>query len=244
MKNILIAMTSIFALALNGQENQVVRFGIQGGAHGNSAYLKSGMEIANARFQQNPYGGGALSFVARYDHNQHWMLTSGIGVCSGGFDFSIAGNYSLRTPDKHYSPVRAEFSTVEIPLMLHYKFTPNCKHTRWLMGAGLIPAFSGAQNIQSSWNEGTESNVNGNQLNVSMIQRGGGFMMMRFAISREKLFASGRIFQASLVFNRGLREIATADVQYMINGKSYTHEFGNCGNFIGFRLAYFFKPVE
>jgi hypothetical protein len=244
MKNILIALASLFALSINGQENQIIHFGLQGGAHGNSAYLKGGMETANARFQQNPSGGGALALVARYDHNQHWMITSGIGVWSGGFDFAIAGNYSLRTPDKHYTPVRAEFSTIEIPLMLHYKFTPNCKRTRWLIGTGFIPALSGAQNIRNSWNEGTEGNVNGNQLNVSMNQQGGGIMMVRLAISREKLFSGGRIFQASLVINRGLGEIATAQVQYTIDGQSYAHEFGNCGNFIGFRLAYFFKPVD
>jgi len=58
----------------------------------------------------------------------------------------------------------------------------------------------------------------------------------------KKAFNRGCILLASWIFNVGLNDKAKVTVNYIIDNIAYQHEFTNISNFVGFRLAYFFKP--
>jgi hypothetical protein len=242
MKNLILFTLS--CLALNGfsQRDKQWSLGLQWGFQGNHASLSGGMENANARFHQNPYGGGALHFIARYDHNKHWMAMSGLGFNSFGYEFALSENYSLKRSDKHFSTLKSEFSSVEIPTLVYYKFDPNCKNSKWLLGAGFVHTFIDAQSTSKAAFYDTEGNTNGNYIKSEASTKGGLTCMLRFAVGRERVFKRGNILNASMVFNLGLKEISTATVLYRIDGQEYQHEFTNRGNFVGFKLAYFFRP--
>src|SRR5688572_30460346 len=146
MKAFICAVLCCFSLSIFAQDNNAWRWGIQLGAQGNSSNYVGGMEIANGRFNNNSFGGGALNLIARYDINKHWMIRSGMGVNSFGFEFALAEDYSLlSSPDNRHSVLRTEFSAFEIPLMGYYKFNPNCKNARWLLGAGFAGNFVSGQ---------------------------------------------------------------------------------------------------
>jgi hypothetical protein len=66
--------------------------------------------------------------------------------------------------------------------------------------------------------------------------------MVRFVIGKEKIFKKGGILHAAWIFNVGLNDKAKATVNYTLDNTNYQHEFTNKGNFVGFRIAYFFKP--
>ena len=67
--------------------------------------------------------------------------------------------------------------------------------------------------------------------------------MVRFVIAREHVFKKRSMLHASWIFNVGLNDKAKATVNYTLDNTVYNHEFTNKGNFVGFRLAYFFKPI-
>jgi hypothetical protein len=47
------------------------------------------------------------------------------------------------------------------------------------------------------------------------------------------------------MFNAGLSgSMAKATVNYTVDGQDYTHQFSNDGNYVGLKLAYFFKPLK
>lgn len=238
----------ILGSAITGlsQESNNWRFGIQWGAQGNNAKFSGGMTDANARFQQNPFGAGSIDFVSRYDINKRWMVMSGLGFNTFGFEFSLAENYSLvNLSVPRSSNIRNEFMAVEIPVMAFYKFNPNCKNVKWLLGGGFANALIGEQTVTSVYSNGNENSPNSRYLNSSATSYAGDYLMVRFAIAREKTFKGGSIFNASMIFNAGVNgTMAKATVNYNIDNQQYTHDFINSGNFIGFRLAYFFKPIN
>ena len=65
--------------------------------------------------------------------------------------------------------------------------------------------------------------------------------MLRFSLGREKNFKNDSFLNMILMFNVGLNTIAKSTVNYTIDGINYHHEFTNSGNFVGLRMAYFFK---
>lgn len=246
MKKTIILLLISSAFAGFSQENNAWRFGIQWGAQGNNSKFSGGMSDANARFQQNPFGAASLDFVTRYDLNKRWMVMSGLGFNSFGFEFALAENYSLLNyKDPHSSSIRSSFAAIEIPVMAFYKFNPNCKNVKWLIGGGFANTLVGDQTINSIYTNGEENSPNSRYLNSTATSVAGDYLMVRFAIAREKTFKGGSIFNASMIFNAGVNgTMAKATVNYTIDNQQYTHDFINSGNYVGFRLAYFFKPLN
>ena len=246
MKNAALLLFTLLILSGFSQQDRSWSFGLQCGIQGNGSKLTGGMETANARFRHNSYGSGALDFIVRYDYNKHWMLMSGLGFSSYGFDFALSQNYSLikDKAEQKLSTLKSQFGTVSIPTMVYYKFNPNCRNVKWLIGAGFAHTLLGGKVVTATFVEGQENNINGNYLNTYASSNGGLSTMFRFSVGREKQFKRGSLLNASFLFNLGLKKIATASVTYVVDGKEYNHEFTNRGNFVGFRLAYFFKPFH
>lgn len=237
----LIAVVS-FGMA---QENNTWRIGIQWGAQGNHSKFTGGMDEANGRFQQRPFGGGAFDIIGRYDINKRWMIMSGLGFNSFGFEFALAENYSFLGQGPRSSDIKSEFGAIEIPIMGFYKFNPNCKDAKWLIGAGFANNMVGAQTITKNFTNATENSPGNRSLNSIATTRGGSYLMLRFVVGREKTFKKGGILHASILFNTGLSgTMAKANVNYLVDGQAYAHEFSNNGNYAGFRLAYFFRPIK
>ncbi len=243
MKKLILLSAMALTLSLQAQENKTWRWGVQWGVQSNGSKYSGGMPDANARFNVNPNGGGALGLVARYDHNQHWMATFGLGFSTYGFNFAMANNYSfLNNMQNRFYGVQTSFTAIEAPIMIHYKFNMNCKNTRWVVGAGFVPTLSSKQTISKFDVKNNDGITSSQSLNSTSTSNGGGNMMLRFAIGREKVFKRGGIFNASFILNAGLNQYAKATVNYTIDNQVYQHQFTNNGNFVGFRLSYFFRP--
>jgi len=243
MKKLLLA--AIITCTINGigQEDKTLRLGVQWGFHGNHTELTGGMTQANARFHHDNSGGGAFGIVGRYDFNNRWMLMSGLNFTSYGFEFAIAEDYSLLNKHRNFTRVKSETGSLEIPVMIFYKFNPNCKNVRWLIGAGFAESFIGAQTINKNVSQVADANTI-NYISSTTNVNGGGYYMLRWSVAREKMFKKGGILNASLLFNVGFNKIANATVNYTIDNQNYNHEFSTNGNFVGFRLAYYFKPFH
>jgi hypothetical protein len=229
---------------LSAQSDKTWCFGAQWGFQGNHSSFSGGMEEANAKFRHNSFGGGALNFIARYDHNKHWMLMTGFGFNSFGFDYSLSKNYSLLNEESQNSTIRAQFGSVEIPTLIHYKFDPNCKNAKWVLGLGFVHTLIGLQSITESYSESTEGTLSGEYISSTSQTTKDISCMFRMTLAREKVFKKGGILNASLVFNLGLKEIATSTVEYEVDQQKYEHLFSNNGNYIGFKLAYFLRPFS
>ncbi len=224
------------------QEQKTWRLGVQWGFHGNPSEYEGGMTEANARFNHSNSDGIGLGLTARYDYNHRWMLMTGFGVTSYGFKFGIAENYSLLHKDRNYSSVETQFGVLEIPLLVFYKFNPNCKNVRWLIGGGFTENFIGAQTSEAYVSKSNDGPSNINYLSTTSTVSGGNYIMLRWAVAREKLFRRGSILNASLVCNVGFDAIAHATVNYNLDNTDYTHSFSNNGSFVGLKMAYYFRP--
>jgi len=244
MKKLFVCALTCLVLTGFSQETDTWRFGIQWGFQGNRAEFAGGMSNANGRFHQNKFDAGALNFNARYDLNSHWMGTFGLGFNTFGFQYALAENYSLYKPKSRFSDLKTEFTALDLPLMIHYKFNPNCKKAKWLIGGGISQNFVGAQTASKFFQVANDGITNSNYLNSVSSTSGGGYTMLRFSIAREKVFKRGNILNASLMFNAGLRKLATSTVKYTVENVEYNHDFKTNGNFVGFRLSYFFRPIK
>ncbi len=244
MKNLILSAFAFLAFAGFSQETDTWRFGIQWGFQGTRSQFAGGMSEANARFHQNKCDAAAINFNTRYDLNKHWMGTFGLGFNTFGFQYALANNYSLYNPKSHFSGIKSEFTAVDLPFMIYYKFNPTCKNSKWLLGGGFSQNLLGAQTITRSYQVANDGVTASNYLNCVSSTSGGMYTMLRCALAREKVFRRGSILNASLLFNAGLRKLATSTVNYTVDGMNYSHQFKTNGNFIGFRLTYFCRPLK
>ena len=199
------------------------------------------MEEANARFKQNPCGGVALNLLARYDYNRRWMFTSGFGLTTYGFEYSLSENYSLR--QGQVSPIASgQFGVIEVPTMVFYKFSPNCRSCKLIVGAGIVQTLIGKQSGSQSYMN-AEANTNGNYLKSEHTANEALVSMLRFSFGHEKVMKKGGIMSVTMLFNLGLTELATSNVSYKVDGQEYQHSFSNTGNFIGIRMNYYLRPL-
>lgn len=242
MKKLIILAISLITVSIHAQEDKVWRLGIQWGTHDNMSKFSGGSPNANARFTQNKYDGGAFDLIARYDYNKNWMAETGLGFNTFGFGYAISENYSFLNLKNRFSSVKTEYTGVEIPFLIFYKFNLNCKNNRWLIGGGFIANFVEGKTVNKFFAKNNDGLTSSNYLSSTSTSNGGGHAMVRFSIGREKIFKSGSFLNASLVFNAGLNALAKSTVNYTIDGKDYQHEFTNNGSFVGLRVAYFFKP--
>ena len=244
MKKLVLSALTCLSLICFSQENDSWRLGLQWGFQGNRSEFSGGMSDANARFHQNKFDAAALNITARYDLNKHWMGTIGLGFNTFGFQYTLAENYSLYRPKNRFSGIKSEFSALDIPLMIFYKFDPNCKNAKWLIGGGFSQNFVGAQTINKNFQVANDGSTTSNYLNSISSANGGTYTMLRFAIAREKIYKRGNILNASFIVNAGFRQLAKSTVSYTVDGQNYNHEFTTNGNFAGFRLTYFFRPLK
>jgi hypothetical protein len=245
MKKSLLAALALAIVSVSAQdESHTWRLGIQGGPQGNHSVFTGGMTEANARFHHNAFGSGALTLMARYDFDRHWMITGGIGLSSFGFEYSIAENYSLLAKNPQNTTIRSEFSVFDMPTLIYYKFNPNCKNVRWLIGGGFAQQLTGAMSLNRSVSQANDGNTSVNYISSTSSTNGGLLLNFRWTVAREKMFRNGSILNASVIFNLGFNKIATSTVNYTIDNQNYTHTFSNNGNFVGLRISYFLKPFD
>lgn len=242
MKRIYFVLFSVVFLTCLSQDDKTWRLGIQLGAHGNQSKLSGGSPNANARFNHNEFSGGSIELIGRYDVNKHWMLMSGLGFHSFGFGYSISENYSLLNKDRSYTGINSEFGAVGTSAMVFYKFNPNCKNAKWLVGAGLAQDFIAANKINRNVSQAIDGNTSVNYISSTSTTKGGVYWNFRWSVGREKVFKNNSILNASVLFNFGFNQVATSTVDYTIDNQTYSHTFTNNGNFIGLRLTYYFKP--
>lgn len=245
MKKSIIALALVTAgLQFKAQETDTWRWGIQLGAQGNKSEYAGGSSNAHARFNQNEFGSGAIDFIGRYDFNNHWKIETGLGFSAIGFEYALAENYSLINPMNRFSSIRSSAGTFQIPMMVSYKFTPNCKNWKWFISGGFASVFQGASTNFSEFTKTNDGPSNIIYLNQTTEVKGGANVHLRFSAGREKVFQSGRIFSWAFIWNAGFTEMAKSTVKYTIDNQLYEHQFSNNGNYFGFRLAYFFKPLN
>jgi len=243
-KIILLSSLTLTILFVKAQENNTWRWGAQIGIHINNAKFVGGSPNANARFHQNPFGSPALNFNVRYDYNQRWAFQSGLGFNSVGFEYAITENYSFLNPEKQFTTINSSFGLVEIPVLVIYKFNPNCKNWKWVASGGFVSVFSGAQTIDKQFNPNNDGLLSQPYISSTSSSNGSANIHARLLIGKEKLFKNGSIFNASLIWNAGFGNLASSTVNYTIEGQSYQHQFNNSGNFFGFRFAYYLKPFK
>ncbi len=242
MKKLILISAGILTLTVNAQETKSWRFGASFGVNGNQSKFYGGMSEANARFQQNAFATPGIDFIVRYDYNNHWMGMSSLGFTSTGYEFALAENYSFLDKSKQFSIINSDFGKIEMPAMVFYKFNPNCKNSRWLIGAGLVPTIVDGKTINSSFDKTNEGSTNSDYLTSTAASKGGAYMLFRWSVAREKVFKSGSLLNAALIFNLGFSEMTTANVKYTVDNQLYEHSFTSTGNFIGLRISYFLKP--
>ena len=244
MKKSIFTIFTIIGFLSHAQESDVWRIGAQFGFQGNGAKLIGGDAVADAKFEQHNAGAAGLNFFARYDYNQHWMLLTGFGFSGYGFEFSLSQNYSLLNPDSRRAVLKNDIGTVEIPFMIHYKFDPNCKQAKWIVGAGFTQNLQGSASTGGTYNADKEVNSSINYFTSDVKLSHSLFPTFRFSVGREKILKHGGILNCSLLFNYGFAQNARATVKYSIDGKEYMHQFGNKGNYVGLRLAYYLAPIK
>jgi len=223
--------------------NEVWRLGAQLGFHGGHAHLKSGDAEASALFGNDGLAGGALDLLVRYEKGRHLMLTSGLGIQSFSYQFSLARNYTLGRPEERYARVSTELSMLEIPVMIHYRFNPNCRNARWVLGAGWTTGLLGANTVDATAVANGEMAYSGDYLSAQTTIHGGGISMLRLSVARERELRQNGVVSAAFVLNFGTRELSETRVNYQAMGKTYQHVFGQNGSFAGFRLAYYLRPI-
>jgi len=243
MKKLILLSAFAFTLSVQAQESKTWRWGIQWGFQGNKSDFSGGMTDANARFHENKNNDGALDLIFRYDHDKHWMATFGMGINTYGFNFGLSNNYSFLNQDGRWSGLNVSFTEFTTPILIHYKFDQNCKNARWFVGGGFVPTINSSKTINKIDVKNNDGVATTQNLSVSASNNNGASTMVRFVFGREKVFTRGSILHASWIFNVGLNDKAKATVNYTIDNTAYQHEFTNRGNFVGFRLAYFFKPL-
>lgn len=226
------------------QENKVWRIGAQFGINANEVKFAGGMPDAHARFEYKPHSTADLNFIARYDYNHRWMGQLGLGFNSIGFEYSIAENYSLFNPKaRKNATLTSQFGSLEIPAMLFYKFKPNCKNVRWLVGAGFVAGLTEEQTVLKDFKVNAEGQST-NYLKSESVATGDGYWLFRWSIARERMYRNGSILQASLVFSTGFKELAYSTVRYTIDNNLYEHRFSNNGSNISLRLTWYLWPLK
>src|SRR5688572_20699448 len=122
MKNSAIIALVLLSFQVYTQQDRTLSYGIQWGFHGNESVYSAGMEQAHSRFQANNHGSVALDFIARYDVNNRWLVTSGLGFSTFGFEYALTENYSLLQNKRRYSVIRSDYGIINMPFLVYYKF--------------------------------------------------------------------------------------------------------------------------
>jgi hypothetical protein len=243
-KTVVLLTLAINSLLVTAQETNTWRLGIQSGWHVNKSKYVGGMADANARFHKTTFGAIAFDIIGRYDFNSRWMIQSGLNFNRAGFEFMLAENYSFTQRGNRFTKVRSDLVLLEIPIMISYKFKPNCSNWKWFVSGGAAHVVTSDQNFDAQVDQASDGPSSVTYLGSTTTSNGGNYINGRLMIGREKVFKTGSILQASVIWNIGFKEMAHATVNYTIDGQAYRHEFSNRGSFVGFRIAYFLRPLN
>jgi Outer membrane protein beta-barrel domain len=244
MKKVLSVL--LYACILNNLSAQTgISYGATLGIAGNQSTYSGGSSDANALFSNNDYGKATLAFTARYFFDKHWSVQSGLGISSIGFNYALAKNYSLMKKDDHFTQNNMSISVMQIPLTAIYAFNPNCKNGRWIVGAGFSTMSNFANVNQTSHALPPGADAAGNSLYLDQTISANKFTVLtgQLMAGREKTFKKGGILQFALIANFGFSTIANSTVSYTVDNKLYTHTFSNQGDYCGFTMSYYFKPL-
>ncbi len=218
------------------------QFGLTIGTANNFSYFSGGNSEADARFNHAPTITPLLLLNVRKQLSEHWSAQTGFGITTFGFSYSLAQNYSLLTQSSNNSLVSySSNSVLFIPATLVYNTKLNCKNRRWFIGAGIAGAFNGQSNYEESMVEGKDVTVD-LLLNYNTFYS---FTTLHFQCmgGLEKLFRKKQILRFGLIGNFGSNVIAVSQVNYTIDGNSYSHNFANRGSYLGFFVSYFFREI-
>lgn len=242
MRQLSLFFAILLTCNLRSQESiGVWRIGPGIGLAGNQCRLSGGDPTAHAQFQRNNFGSGNFGITGRFDFTKRWMLSVGLGITSYGFEYALSAPYPAGG-EKRFLKTSSSTAMLETPLMIHYKFNPNCRDRKWVLGLGLVQSMMGGSTGTGYLATGNESDPARVYVKDNSTFRGGFYPMLRFSVGNEKVFRAGGILNISFVVNRGFSPVAVSKVEYRIDGTTYTHEYTNDGNFAGMRLVYFFRP--
>lgn len=241
MKKILILSLAVISLGTANAQS-TWSLGIGASSLNNQTRLTGGMTDANARFHSNNHGAGGLGFVARKSLCEHWSFQTGLGFSSIGFDFAIAQNYSLLNKDGQYTGISTSVSTVNIPASIVYNTKLNCRNWRWFIGGGISTLFvsQGGSNSEEITTPDVTTTEN---LKQDFQSKGTTAINFHLIGGIEKVFKNNSILSFGAIFNGGTSNLATTNVSYDLDGKSYYHTFTNRGNYCGVYCAYYFRPL-
>jgi len=235
----------IFALASflyqgSAQEEKKWSWGGGFGLGGNPVYFYSGDEMANAQFRMKNFASGILFLSVREDLNRHWAWMGSLEFRNTGFEYVLLNQseYSLKKPEAGQI-IRHEQVLLQVPLMALYKTLPDCKNKRWIFGAGIVPVFSGAQELKTS--RDIEKAGSSNVVFTATSQFSGYTLCFgRFMIGREKIFRNGNYFHWGLEHVFVKQNVGTSTIEYSVAGNNYSHTFKNPGVYTGLFFRYLF----
>jgi hypothetical protein len=218
------------------------RFGVSFGTIANSSEFVSGMEQANALFDHTDHGSGYIAFMFEKDLCDRFSLETGLSFTELGFTYSMAKDYSLRKPLDRRNILALGNCIGQVPLFLNYKTKLNCSNNRWFLGAGPQLMYS-TENFDKT--SSAEINEEGVTTTSDLSQH---YTMNSFAavslagqFGIEHVYKKGSRLRWTFLCNHGFSELGFSEVNYVVNGTSYTHNFSNSGSYAGFNVSWFFK---
>lgn len=202
-------------------------------------WFDRGNTMANVRFKVHPYFTGALFLTGRYDFNSRWALMGSLEFRSVGFEYSFTeSEYSLLHSTGQQN-IRHSHTILTTPLMGMYKTLPDCKNKRWVFGLGIVPVFSGEENVKSTLD--VEISTRGQIIYTAESHFQRAFLSYgRWMVGREKLYRGGNILQWGMECTFLPQTIARSTINYTVDGNSYTHTFTNKGNYMGIFVRWLF----
>jgi hypothetical protein len=214
----------------------------------NHSQYSGGMSDANARFTINPHGDGMWGVVFRKKMSDHFSFQTGLKFSQLGYNFAIAENYSFLKMNGHYTSINTGIPVLNVPATAIYNSNTNCRNYRWFVGVGASLTSSSktinASKDASGFNETSQNTSSSDQLHADIHSSAFAVLNGQLLGGVEKIFKSGRMLSCALIWNKGFTPIATANVNYTIDGQNYHHTFTNYGNYWGLSLTYYLKPFK
>lgn len=239
-KIIILSFALVTTSALNAQSSWSLGVGVSSSA--NYSHFSGGMTDASALFHHNEHGNGAWNFTARKNLCPHWSFQTGIGFSNIGFDFDLAQDYSLLNRDGQWASTSVSVNTLNIPASIIYNTNLNCRNWRWFIGGGfsaLMSSESGDIETQAYFPDDNSTVVLEQSFHSSAFTTINGHLIGGI----EKVFKRQNVLSFGVILNGGANNLATTNVNYIANGKAYNHTFTNRGNYSGFFVSYYFRPV-
>jgi hypothetical protein len=240
MKNVIAALLLLISTSLFAQKTY--HFGISFGTVGNSSSFASGMEEANALFDQADHGAGLISFTFEKDICERFSVETGLSFTELGFTYSLRKNYSLKRPSEKGEQLMAGNCIGQLPLFFNYRTKLNCSNNRWIIGIGPQLMYATESFDKSSSTELTREGVKtGEELSQHSVMASFAAVSLAGHAGIEHVFKKGSKLRWSVIINHGFSELGYSTVNYTVNNTAYTHTFSNSGSYAGCAVSWFFR---